>query len=259
METTATAGGEATRPRDDALASRPDVVRLIAVAILTSALALLAYGLIDWTGTFGVKRIVVTGAPPDLVRAVERSLAPLADESLASLSVQTVRSLSRDVPEVLAVKVDRDFPSTLKVRVVLHRPVAVVRSGSQAWVVSRSGHVIETIKPSASPELPRVWIPAGARYAAGEVLRSSIALAAARALARLPQPFPLRVISARGSVDDLSLIVGTTERVELRLGGLDGLNLKLAVAAQVLRSLSPAEAGALNYLDVSVPERPVAS
>ena len=77
--------------------------------------------------------------------------------------------------------------------------------------------------------------------------------------ARLPEPFPLRVVSARGSVDDLTLIVGRTNGVEVRLGEAESLRLKLEVAAQVMRSLSGGQTRALAYLDVSVPERPVAS
>lgn len=238
---------------------KPNTVRLVAVALLSCAVALLAYGLVDWTGTFAVKQIEVTGVEPDVARAVERALVPLEGKSLVSLGGPQIQSLSRQVPAVLAVKVDRDFPNTLRVRIVPHRPVAVVRSGSSAWVVSRQGSVLEAIKPNDSPHLPRVWLPVGSRYEPGETLRSSTALAAARALAHLPQPFPMRVISARGSVDDLTLTVGSAHRVELRLGEVESLRLKLAVAAQVLRALSPAEVQTLTYLDVSVPERPVAA
>lgn len=237
----------------------PGLFRLVAVALLACALALLAYGLVDWTGTFDVERIEVTGAPPEIIRDVEAVLAPLEGESLASIGAAQVQSLARDVPYVLAARIERDFPAALKVRLVLHRPVAVVRSGDAAWVVSSRGHVLEAVKPTALPALPRVWIPAGVDATPGEVMRSSTALAAARAIGRLPQPFPLRVISARGNIDDLTLIVGRANGIEVRLGEAEALRLKLEVAASVLRDLPRSEAQALAYLDVSVPERPVAS
>jgi hypothetical protein len=259
MEAVVPADGDATQQRGGTLAWRNDRLRLIGVAVLTTAFALLAYGVVDWTGTFAVRNVEVTGAPAEVSRAVESALGSLAGENLASLSKQEVLTLSKQVPQVLAVDVDRDFPGTLRVRVVLHQPVAVVRSGTSAWVVSRRGQVLETIEGSEARDLPRVWIPDGAAYEPGDVLVSATGLAAARALGRLPQPFPLRVVSARGSVDDLFLVVGVNERVELRLGEAESLRLKLAVAARVLRSLAPGEAQKLNYLDVSVPERPVAA
>ena len=232
---------------------------LVVVALVACALALLSYGLVDWTGTFSIKHVVVTGASAELTGDVEQALAPLAGESLVSLGTSEVQALARAVPYVLAVRVDRDFPSTLNVKVVPHEPVAVVRSGPGAWVVSSRGHVLEAIKPSASPALPRVWIPAGTSHEPGDVMRSSTALAAARAIARLPEPFPLKVVSARGNVDELTLIVGEANGIEVRLGEAESLRLKGAVAARVLRSLPRAEARTLAYLDVSVPERPVAS
>ena len=259
MEATVSADREVTQRCAGGLGWRNDRIRLVGVAVLTSALALLAYGIVDWTGTFAVKNVQVTGASSDVSRAVESALASLVGENLASLSTQDVLTLSKQVPQVLAIDIDRDFPSTLNVRVVLHKPVAVVRSGSSAWIVSWRGQVLETIKANAARDLPRVWIPDGATYEPGDVLVSSTGLAAARALGRLPQPFPLRVISARGSIDDLFLVVGAKERIELRLGEAELLRLKLAVAAQVLRSLAPGQAQKLKYLDVSVPERPVAA
>jgi hypothetical protein len=44
--------------------------------------------------------------------------------------------------------------------------------------------------------------------------------------------------------------------IELRLGDASDLKLKLAIARRVLSRLAPAGHGA--YVDVSVPERPVA-
>ena len=237
----------------------PSPFRLVAVALIACALALLAYGLVDWTGTFAIKQIDVTGGTPAIAREVESALASLQGESLVSLGAAEVQALAREVPYVLGVKVERDFPNALKVRVVLHEPVAVVRSGAGAWIVSSRGYVLESIAPTASPGLPRVWIPAGAEPELSEPMLSSTALAAARAIGRLPQPFPVRVVSARGSIDELTLIVGETHGVELRLGEAESLKLKLEVAARVLRSLPRSEAQTLAYLDVSVPERPVAS
>ena len=237
----------------------PSPLKLVAVALLACALALLAYVLVDWSGAFEIERIDVSGAPPEITRSVEAALSELEGESLASLGAARVQALAGEVPHVLATSIDRDFPGVLNVKVVLHRPVAVVRSGEGAWIVSSRGQVLETVKPTEVPGLPRIWLPAGIGAEPGETLRSATALAAARAIGRLPEPFPLRVVSAHGSIDDLTLIVGRTNGVEVRLGEAEFLRLKLEVAAQVMRSLSGSQTRSLAYLDVSVPERPVAS
>ena len=67
--------------------------------------------------------------------------------------------------------------------------------------------------------------------------------------------FPGRVAAARGTPDDLVLVLGT--KTELRLGDAAELRLKLAVAATVLRDLSQSERRSLEYLDVSLPTRAV--
>jgi hypothetical protein len=66
---------------------------------------------------------------------------------------------------------------------------------------------------------------------------------------------PGRVEAARGTPDDLVIVLGT--KTELRLGEASELRLKLAVAATVLGALSPDERRELAYLDVSLPTRPV--
>ena len=233
--------------------------RLVAVALAVCALCLGGFLLVDWAGTFELKRIEVTGGSPEIVRAVEEALAPLEGESLVSLGSSQVLELAREVPHVLGAKIDRDFPHTVRVRLVLHPPVAVVRSGASAWVVSGRGQVLESIEPTAQAGLPRVWLLEGITFTPGERMESATALAATRAIARLPRPFPLPVVSARGNIDDLTLIVGEANGVEVRLGEAESLKLKLAVAARVLKTLPRPEAQSLAYLDVSVPERPVAS
>ena len=59
----------------------------------------------------------------------------MSDRQLESLS--TVRS----------VRMDRAFPHTLRITVVPERPLAVVRRGQDAWLVSEQGRVIRELDP----------------------------------------------------------------------------------------------------------------
>jgi hypothetical protein len=106
--------------------------------------------------------------------------------------------------------------------------------------------------------LPRIWIGNGktAVPPVGTYLADAQGAVAARALAPLAAVhFPARIASVTSGEDELTLVLRSG--LELRLGDAGDLRLKLAVARRVLARVPSAGAGA--YVDVSVPERPVAT
>jgi len=103
--------------------------------------------------------------------------------------------------------------------------------------------------------LPRIWLAAGAVFEPGASLASSAASKALRALALLPAQFPVQVRAARATGDGLLLVLSIG--MEVRLGPEVDLEAKLASAAAVLSGLTALERAELDYLDVSLPERPV--
>ncbi len=72
----------------------------------------------------------------------------------------------------------------------------------------------------------------------------------------MPARFPVQVRTARATGDGVVLVLSIG--MEVRLGLADDLDAKLAAAAAVLRGLSVSERAEFDYLDVSLPERPVA-
>ena len=91
----------------------------------------------------------------------------------------------------------------------------------------------------------------------GATLADARARAAVHALGPLHRlAFPARVRFVRASAKELTLVLRSG--VELRLGDLDRLALKLTIAAQVLPQVEAPPQGP-PYLDLTVPERPVAS
>lgn len=233
--------------------------RILTTGLLAASVALVGYVLLAWTTVFSVQKVQVTGGPVKVTRAVKRALAPLKGEKLVSLDETRVKEIAKGVPGVLAAKVDRDFPGTLKIRLTPEKPVAVVRSGDAAWVVSGRGRVIRAGDPDIAGRLPRIWLASGYSFQPGQAMTSQEGVLAAQALSRLPADFPMRVLSAHGNADDLTLVVDGGQELELRLGEASAFRLKLAVANRILKTLPRAEAQALAYLDVSVPERPVAA
>lgn len=222
---------------------------LTGLAVL--ALAGGAYGAARETSAFAVDRIVVTGGPPLLRAQVQQAAAGVRGTSLLGLDGSSLVRRVDALPTIVSTTYDRAFPHTLRIAVVPERPVAVVRQGAKAWLVSARGRVMRPLAAHLAPQLPRIWIPRSTPVTVGGFLPANHAAAVARSLA-LGRRFPARV--ALASLTTAGLVFQLRSGLELRLGDPNDVRLKLAIAAQALRRLP---AGS-TYLDVSVPERPVA-
>ena len=153
---------------------------------------------------------------------------------------------------VAGVSFDRAFPHTLRVTVDPERPVAVARQGADAYVLSERGRVIARVDRHAKPGLARMWVAKDVTLEKGAIVDGDLRVAVEAVTPLAGTHFPGRVVSLTTANDQLTLRLWTG--LELRLGDIRDVNLKLAVAARVIPQL-PDGAG---YLDVSVPDRPVA-
>lgn len=222
---------------------------LIAFAVLGGVL--LALVLARETSLFGVRTIEVTGADGVVRRQVLRTLEDRTGESLFALDLETARTAVTSLPTVESVTFDRAYPHTLRVSVVPERPVAVVRQGAGAFVVSERGRVIAPVERHARPSLARIWVAKDVRLDPGGYVEGDLESAVGAVAPLAGIAFPSRVVSVT-TTDGLTLRLRSG--LELRLGDRRHVDLKLAVASRVLRLL-PQGSG---YLDVSVPDRPVA-
>ena len=183
---------------------------------------------------------------------VRKALAPALGESLLGLDLKELTRRAEQVPMVAAASFDRGFPHTLEIAVVPEVPVAVLRQGSSSWLAAAGGRVVAELEQGERPGLPRVWLKRAVDVRVGESLRGQQRLAVAAVAPLVDDPLPSVVNSVLVGRDGVTLTLRSG--VELRLGDASDLLVKLAVARQVLsehRDLS-------GYLDVSVPERPVA-
>ena len=232
-----------------AASRRPLLTVLVALVLAASAVG--TYFLARQTGIFALDRIEVSGAPPATAGRIRAALRGYVGQSLVRFDRTAATRRLAAVSEVADVRFDRDFPHTLRVRVRLERPVAILRRGSDAWVVSSTARVLEHLEKRPYPRLPRIWLPAGVDVAVNSTL-SGVGAKGVAAVA------PLRPLHLAGTVrqvltGDGELTLKLSSGTELRLGDSGDLRLKLAIAKQLL----PLAAGAA-YVDVSVPERPVA-
>jgi cell division protein FtsQ len=204
------------------------------------------------TPVFAVRSVQVEGARPSVARRIEAALRPIEGQNLLKVRGDEVARLATALPYVSSVSYDRAFPHTLRVRVELERPLAVLRQGRQAWLVSRSGRVINRIVPRTHRRLPRIWLAQSTDVALGTTLGTG---AGAEEVGMLSMLRNAHLASSVGSVHsvDGQWVYNLRGGAELRVGTRADLALKLAVARQILSQTTVS-----RYLDVSVPERPVA-
>ena len=234
----------------------PSLRQLVVAAGLVAGVAL-AYAAARQTSLFAVRALDVSGAPPAVTAEVGAELEPLLGTSLAAADGDALERRLEAIPSVRRASVDRAFPHALAVTVRPERALAVVRLGPKAWLVSDRGRVIRPVAAGGHRRLPRVWLPATGTLRPGDVLADKRATRPLAALAELPRPFAVRVVTARAGDDGVTLVL--PGRAEVRVGSDAALGVKLRVADAVLRALSPDERARLAYVDVTLPARPVAT
>ena len=222
--------------------------RSLLATVLTLVAIAAAYWIAYATPVFAVKRVDVRGAPPGLAHQVARTTDGLMGKSLVAIDAGRVEGQLHELPAVAGVTVDRAFPHTLIVRIAPENPVAVVRRGHSAWLATGAGKVIGAIPTGTHRGLPRLWLARGTSVRVGGLVPAGV-ISATRALADARSVgLGGRVRGIRTNADELTLVLrhGTELRVEV--------GLKLAIARRVLALVD----GTPAYVDVSVPERPVA-
>jgi cell division septal protein FtsQ len=203
--------------------------RSLLLGFVLVAAVLLAYWGARSTSVFAVERVDVQGAPPAVARDV------------------------RTLPSVAGASVDRAFPHTLVIKVAPERPVAVIRRGQEAWLATGTGRLIREIDVGSHRGFPRLWLKREVAVDVGKRLPASLAEATRALAAARDVRIPHGVQAVRAADGQLTLVLRGGP--EIRLGAPRQVALKLAVASRVF----PLLADGTVYVDVSVPERPVAS
>jgi cell division protein FtsQ len=201
---------------------------------------------------FAVETVAVTGIAAEDAAAVRKAMAPALGESLLGLDLAELERRAESVPTVASATLDRAFPHTLAIEIVPEVPVAVLRQGASSWLAAAGGRVVSELEQGRRPGLPRVWLKRDVDVRVGEWLRGPQLRAVAAVAPLVSHPLPVAVGSVVATRGELTLELRSG--LELRLGDHSDLAVKLEVARHVIPQL----AGSEDYLDVSVPERPVA-
>ena len=231
------------------------------LAVLLGAVGALllpaGYWGLEHSSVFSASRVVVAGGSGGLDAQVRALVAAdVAGKSLLQVDASSLAARLEAIPAVRAARVDRAFPHTVAVTIVMERPTAVVRAGKAGYVISSDGRVLETVT-KAPKLLPRVVLPAGPPLQPGHTIDTAPMRAALTVLMAARQTFPRDIARIKGVASGPGGVVATFGHgLHVRLGDTTRLPLKLRVAALVLSKMGDSTRRSVAYVDVSSPARP---
>jgi cell division protein FtsQ len=241
----------AARGARSALSPSPKLrARLLALVLGALALAALYMLWFRDSSLVRVEKVTVTGLTARNAPRIQAALTEAA-RGMTTLHVRE-GDLERAVAEFSVVhhlRVSPDFPDGLRIEVIERAAVAVaVDSSGKRTAVAGDGTILRDVSPAGDlPEvrvnglLPR-W-----RLGDPDAMRSVTVIAAA------PRALAARIESVRQ--ETRGIVAELTEGPLVILGDRARLEAKWAAAARVLAD--PGADGA-EYVDVRIPERPVA-
>lgn len=218
------------------------------MGVLLAMLAPLAFWLRD-SSLVAVQRVSVSGVEGEQAARIIRALRS-AGTDMTTLHVRedALRTAVAPYPVVRSLRTETDFPHGLRIVVNAYEPVAALRSsGGGATAVAGDGTLL---RGSPTRGLPVVGIR---RTPHGGRLGKSRALGAVAVIAAAPRALRTRVARVYNGPRGLAATMESGPK--LYFGAAAGLPAKWGAAAAVLSS--PTSRGAA-YLDLRVPERPVA-
>jgi cell division protein FtsQ len=246
-----------TLPRAAALVPRaaahvPPRLRRRLVA-LAAVVVLLAAAYIGWfrdSGLVAVERVEVTGLTTRDEARVRAALTEAARD-MTTLHVRhgELEQAVAGFRVVRTLEVQADFPHRLTIRVVEHRPAALVATRSGRVPVAADGTVL-----SGLPVEGRLPVLEARGAATGGRLTDERALRSLRVIGAAPGAIAARVL--RVDQDrEAGVVVRLRRGPRLLFGDLTRLGAKWAAATRVL---ADAQARGATYVDVRLPERPAA-
>jgi len=222
---------------------------LLVAAVLVLALAAAYAFWFRGSSYVAVEEVKITGA--EQVPEVDSALRAAADgQSTLHPDADALRAAVAGNPAVAGIKVDTDFPHTMLIDVRTRIPVAYL--ASEGVVVAGDGTILDNT--GKAPEgIPEIKVDDDAGLVSGDLVTGD-ALEISRVLGAAPPPLAEAINSAETD-KDVGVSVEIGPGLELRFGDSTSADLKWKAAAAVLAD--PKFEGA-SYLDLSVPDRPVA-
>ncbi len=223
--------------------------KVILAVVLVFALLGGAWLWVRQSSLVAVKRVSVAGASgPDAAQIRSALVSAAHDMTTLDVQMRHLRTAVSPYPVVKGLRVSTQFPHGMHIRVIEQVPVALVEVDGRRTPVAGDGTLLRDVTTNA--ELPSI----GLSVAPGGTQLTGMAGTEVRMLAAAPyQLLPkLQLASSDGTH---GLVVQLRNGPRVYFGGADRLAAKWDAVTAVLADRSSAGA---DYIDVSVPTRPVA-
>ena len=219
-------------------------------AVVAAALVALYHLWLRDSSLVAVKDVEITGLTTKDGPRI-RAMLEVAAEDMTTLHVRTdeLEEATRAFPVVGSIHVETDFPNGLRIEVEERPAAALVSIDGVPLPVAADGTVLRGLRPPQGLPLLRMEKPAvDGRVTDGQTLRALLVAGAA------PAEFAER-IERLSEGPEQGIVVELQDGPELIFGDADYAVEKWTAAVRVLAD--PDAAGA-TYVDVRLPERPVA-
>ena len=247
---------ELFRRRGQSIAERfsTPIVRRVGMGVsATLVLAAVAFILLVRTSLLSVSHIEISGTREFSHDDVLRAAGIRAGQPILGVNEGRSEGRLETSPWVESARVATDWPHVVRIEIVERQAVASVPTDDNRWAKVDKNGVVLSVATGQPPSLPvPIGIKAPAAGPGAKLDPSSSAMV--EALTIMPpslRPLVTQIQNDR-SVMLLTLNTGTT----IRLGDATKLGEKLLAAATVVSNSDPKT---LVLLDVTVPERPIAT
>ncbi|HEU0019466.1 MAG TPA: cell division protein FtsQ/DivIB [Thermoleophilaceae bacterium] len=225
--------------------------RLLVGAIVAALLVALYMLWLRDSSLVAVENVTVTGLSGDDADRVRVALASTA-ETMTTLHVDETRlqEAAAGFPIVARIEATPDFPNGMTIQVIEHRPAALAVAGDRKQPIAGDGSVLAGL--SVEGDLPTIELAVAMPQ---RQLGPGAARDAARVAGMAPPVIARRVDSLSREGGARGVVAELEDGTELIFGMPDQLAAKWAAA---IRVLADDEATGATYIDVRIPERPVA-
>lgn len=199
---------------------------------------------------FSIDEVQVIGAERLTADAVRGRAAVPRDATLLRYPAREIKKRLLAYAWIAEAQVTRDFPHTLRIRIIERRPIASVDTGDTFWAVDKTGMVLGEQSLEETSTLPVVRDIPGLDLKPGRASTSEVLANTLGVLSGISDELRgnLRAVTAP-SIDETTLL--TTENVEILIGEATELETKSLRALTIMRKY----AGNVVFIDVRSTER----
>jgi cell division protein FtsQ len=223
-----------------------------ATVVAATLLALVVLGaMFLWlrdSSLVGVRQVDITGVSGSQADDIRGALTDAArDMTTLHVRKDVLRDAVQSYPVVRELHADADFPHRLRITVNSYDPIGSMELGGRSVAIARDGTVLDGTPTKGLTAIAATGSAAGTKITGTEATKLVRLLAAA--------PAPLRSRALRAYKGPNGLAVDLRNGPRLDFGDLAQVDAKWLAAAAVL---ADEDSRGASYVDVRLPERPVA-